>query len=362
MSINDNGKSRGPDTYGVLATPQTGLNLRETGKRLVKTALMNSGVLAVAFRLAPNGIVVLHYHSVQDNTKRFANAFVPGTIHALSLFEEQMELVAHRYCPVGMDDVLRSLNGEVNLPPRAVAVTFDDGFADNFELAAPVLNRLGIRALFNLVVGSIEAPNPPWFCRLHHAFSTTTRETWPDSSDGCIRPIANPEDRRAAFLTASRRCAMSIGRSQEGMISKIEEELDAEPLERKNCPMMTWDQARELRRMGHLIGSHSLSHPNLAYLDDLSVWTEVVESKARLEAELRGPVDYFSYPNPIMTPNFDERTIRITEQAGYKLAAHGDTGPVRAGQNPLSVHRVPAPWSLGEFIWYIENTMIGRRL
>jgi len=331
-------------------------------KRWIKTAMMMSGVLSLASRLARPGIVVLYYHSVKHEPAQFANYFVPGIIHSLSSFEEQMEHIARRYNPVSMDDVLHFLKGEMELPPRAVAVNFDDGFADNFELAAPVLTRLGIQGLFNVTVGSIESANAPWFCRLHYAFSTTRRKSWLNSAAHCVHPIAERADRRAAFLLASQRCAKSADAAQATVISTIERELDVEPLQSKNCPMMTWDQVRGLRHAGHIVGSHSLSHPNLAYVDDETQWKEISQSKIQLENQLGARVDHFSYPNPIMHPNFNERTIHCTQRAGYKLAATGISGPVRYGHDRFTIHRVAAPSNLEEFTWYLENTRLGRQL
>jgi peptidoglycan/xylan/chitin deacetylase (PgdA/CDA1 family) len=243
-----------------------------------------------------------------------------------------------------------------------VAVTFDDGYADNFEIAAPILNRVGIQALFNVVVGSIEGLRPPWFCRLHYAFMATRKKGWVDSAENCVRPIGELGDRRAAFLLASQRCAKSADAAQSMIISMIEQELDVEPLAMKDCPMMTWGQVRELRRSGHLIGSHTMTHPNLAYVDEATQWKEISQSKIQLEKQLGTAVDHFSYPNPIMSPNFSERTVESTKRAGYTLAATMMTGPVRAGHDPHLLPRVPVPSDRDEFIWSAENALLGRCL
>ena len=305
---------------------------------------------------------MLYYHSIQDDPTRLAKKIVPGIIHSSALFREQMELIARHYNPVSMDDVALFLLGERELPARPVAITFDDGFLDNFEIAAPILDRLGIQALFNVVVGSIEAPSAPWFCRLQHAFCTTRRKAWTDSDAHYVRPLVKPEDRRAAFLSASKWCAKSAGARQAKIISTIEQELDVEPLQPRDCPMMTWDQLRELRRTGYLIGSHTLTHPNLAYVDEETRWHEIAESKIQLETQLGARVNYFTYPNPIMRPNFSQLTIQATKRAGYTLAATMMTGPVRLGLDPHAVPRVPVPSSREELGWYAENTLLGRRL
>ena len=332
------------------------------GKLWVKSAIVKSGALKMASHFASRKIVVLYYHSVQDDPARFATIFVPGIVHSSRLFREQMEFIAKRFDPVSMDDVERFLRGEAELPPRPVAVTFDDGYADNYEIAAPILDRVGIQALFNVVVGSIESPRPPWFCRLHYAFMTTRKKCWVDSGTQRTHALVAPADRAAAFRLASQRCARSVDASQAAVISTIEQELEVEPLTTKDCPMMTWSQVRELHQTGHLIGSHSLTHPNLAYVDEEIQWKEISESRIQLGKQLGASIDHFSYPNPIMSPNFSSLTVQSTKRAGYALASTMMTGPVRTGHDPHLIPRVPAPSNMDEFIWATQNTFLGRRL
>ena len=341
---------------------QNGSTLRADSKLWAKRAVMRSGALRLASHLARRNIVVLYYHSIQDDPGRFASIFVPGIVHSSRLFQQQMEFISQRFNPVSMDDIERFLRGEGKLPARPVAVTFDDGYADNFKIAVPILNRVGIQALFNIVVGAVEGPRPPWFCRLHYAFMTTRKKCWVDSVEKLPHLIVEPADRMAAFRLASQRCAKAAGAEQAKIISTIEEELDVEALAVEACPMMSWYEMRQLHKYGHLIGSHTLTHPNLAYVDDEIQRKEILESKAQLENQLGIPIHHFSYPNPIMQPNFSSLTVRSTKEAGYMMAATMMTGAVRAGHDPHLLPRVPAPSNMDEFIWATENTFLGRRI
>ncbi len=91
-------------------------------------------------------IPILMYHRVGDNSaeRRFT---VPTT-----LFEQQMRSVKYlSYRVVGLDEVTAALEGKTVLAAKSVAITFDDGFQDTFENAAPVLRGLGYTATFFLV-------------------------------------------------------------------------------------------------------------------------------------------------------------------------------------------------------------------
>ena len=145
-----------------------------------KSALNRSGILRLAQGLGPTRVAILKYHSVQDDPARFEHSIGAGIIHSRRCFSEQMELLARRYNPVTLDDALLFLRGEKRLPRRPVVVTFDDGYLDNFEIAAPIMNRLGIPGTFYVMVAAIATERPPWFCRVRHAFGTT-RISLPDA-------------------------------------------------------------------------------------------------------------------------------------------------------------------------------------
>jgi len=326
-------------------------------------AIMNSpGFRQLSTICIPHRAAILRYHSIQDYPGEFANSIGSGIIHSTSIFEKQMEMVA-RYCsPVSMNDVLRIARGEMTPPPRAVAVTFDDGFADNFEFAMPLLNRVGVPAAFYTTVGFIDTGRPPWFCRLRYAFASTQRKTWFDSTDNSLHHLVDPQQRKEAFLIASRRCARKAGEAQESILRTIEQELEIDPMPSDTKLMMSWDQVRALRNFGHLVGSHTMTHPNLACVTQEEALRECAESKTRLEQELNTPIVHFSYPSPIMQPHWDQHTVAITAKTGYQCAVTSSSGTVRAGNEPLSLERVTVPQDLQQFEWVIESVFLGRRM
>jgi peptidoglycan/xylan/chitin deacetylase (PgdA/CDA1 family) len=298
---------------------------------------------------------------VQPDRGRYENSIGKGIIHSLQAFREQMEILARHYAPVTMDDLLGFVSEQKEIPPKSVAVTFDDGFADNYEFALPVLAHAGIPASFYIAVGSIEAAFPPWYCRLRHAYAVTQAQHWRDSVEGRVHELSEPDKRYAAFLTGSRRCAQLAGLRQEDCLRLIEEDLEVERLTSRDCPMMTWTQVRSLRSMGHIVGSHTVTHPNLAHVTTEALETELKESKRQLEARLGEPVVHFSYPSPILEPHYTEQSITATNQAGYLTAVTCTPGPVRAGDNPLVLRRVSAPFERDEFRWMLGRALLNPR-
>jgi peptidoglycan/xylan/chitin deacetylase (PgdA/CDA1 family) len=258
-----------------------------------------------------------------------------------------------------MNDLLLFLAGQKDLQRRSVIVTFDDGYADNCQIAAPILEHYGIFGAFYVGVGSVDIPAAPWFSRLRYAFNISKRDKVFDLREQRERPLEEPADRFAAFQSAARFCACLTGNKQEFAVREIETHLEVVPLSVKDCPMMTWDQVRELRRRGHTVGSHTLTHPNMAHVSAQELQNELVQSKCKLEQMLDEPVIHFSYPSPILEPHYTKETMNASAQAGYKTAVTCTSGAVQAGHDPLAIPRIHSDWNEIRFRWNLERTFLG---
>lgn len=298
------------------------------------------------------------YHSVTDRPERHVNT-LGEIVHPTSVFRRQMEVVAREYNSISLDDVLPFLQGKKRLQAKPVVVTFDDGYAGNFEIAAPTLNELGIPAMFYLTVDCIDRGTPPWVSRLRLCFSTTRQVLWSDSA-GDRWPLQSAPDRDRAFRSAAEHCARLTGDAQEAFLSTIEHNLGAEPLSATENLMMTWDQVRQLVRQGHTVGSHTMTHPNLAHVKQEEMEFEITQSKRRLEGELDRPIVHFSYPCPILQPHWSPQTVAVCRAVGYDTAVTTDAGPVREGDDPFFLHRVPPGPDVEGLRWNLECTFLGR--
>jgi len=334
------------------------MSIRKTAKAVAKKVLVTSGALRMAHKLAAPAAVILTYHSIQDRPEQYANTIGCDCIHATSIFEWQMEFIARRFSAVNMDDIWRFLKGEKNLPPRAVAVTFDDGFKDNVRVAAPILNRFGIPGTFYVLIGSVDQSKAPWYCLLRHAFFTSRNSKWMDPFSGTIHDLTDSEAREGAFVNAVGVCAKSSAPAREELVQNVVRSLDREPFPNESDLMMNWDDARSLAKSGHVVGSHTMTHPNVAHISAEDARNELNESKLKLEEELGEPVKHFSYPHPALNPQWNETTLKITEELGYATAVTTTSGAVRADARPLAIPRTYIPREKSEFLWHLERTLV----
>lgn len=327
-------------------------------KRWLKKALVRSSMLEVASQLLPASAVILSYHSIVEDPH--VTSHILGISQSRANFKAHMKTLAQQFSPVTVEAVAEFASHGRQLPPRAVAVTFDDGFADNYTVALPILNHYGIRATFYVMVNTVTTGTLPWYCRLRFALNTTSKPEWKSPEESGSYPLASPQQRKAAVQAAWEIGARMTGSVQQEFVDAVEKSLETEPGGPRNRYMMTWDQVRDLRKEGHTIGGHTLSHPNVAHVSVSEARCEIIECKKRLEEELGEPVDHFSYPHPALNPQWSSRTLEITREAGFKSAALTTCGPVRAGDEPLALKRIYSASDVDEFTWNLHCTFLGR--
>lgn len=327
-------------------------------KQPLKQALLSSGVLRLAARLHGKGAAILMYHSVLEDPRSVADS-LGGMIHPRAIFEAQMELLAREFHPVSLDQVGRFVRGEQDLPERAVVVTFDDGYVDNFEMAMPILDRVGVAAAFYITVDCVENRRLPWPSRLRFAFRKTARKEWKDEAAKAWI-LGSEREREISYLAACDRVATLAGEEQQRLVSQIEFELDAKLAADSGDLMMSWEQVRGLAQHGHIVGSHTMTHPNLAHIGIEDARRELVESKRQIEGQINAKVVHFSYPCPALFPNWTEQTAQESQRAGYETAVTTSSGLARRNDNPLALKRVRPSKMVDGLRWNLETAFAGR--
>ncbi len=335
------------------------MSLRKAARNAAKKVFVASGALRFANKLAAPAAVILRYHSIQDHPQQFANTIGCDSIHATSIFERHMEMIARQFSAVSMDDIALFLQGEKALPPRAVAITFDDGYKDNVRYAAPILNRLGIPGTFYVLVDAVDRAKAPWYCLLRNAFWTARNPQWTDPA-GTVHDLTDVRVRDVAFLDAAGICAKASASDREELVQNATRSLEPEPFPCETDLMMSWDDARALVKSGHIVGSHTMTHPNVAQVSADQARSELTDSKLKLENQLGSPVKHFSYPHPALNPQWNESTLQLTEELGYATAVTTTVGAVRANTRPLAIPRTYIPREESEFLWHIERTLLFR--
>jgi peptidoglycan/xylan/chitin deacetylase (PgdA/CDA1 family) len=249
-----------------------------TFKNTIKSCILRTGILRHGTRLFPPTALILAYHSVSDRREEQSAIIDPGITADAEQFEQQMSILRNEYHPITLDDLADCLEHKKPFPRRAVVVTFDDGFADNYHLAAPIIEKYDIRGAIYLAVDAVRRQELPWYCRLHYLFHKAAKEEirFTNPETGASWNCGKPDEREDAERLCARSCVVLEAEQLEQRIALIESwfgyKLD---LSVSSPGMMTFEQAKDLRRRGHIIGSHTFSHRTAGLLSSEELQQEI---------------------------------------------------------------------------------------
>lgn len=247
------------------------------------------------------GLTVAVYHRVADLAQ--IDDLDPEMVDATpDAFEEQMAYLRKNFHPVGIDEVLVAHREQRPLPPNSVMVTFDDGYRDNHQVALPILQRHGIRALFFITTAYLADRRLFWWERVnHHIQKSTARELRIDYPAPEVLDLSTA----AAKARAKRRLnriikdhyALDLERFLDGLTRACGVQWSDEESRRLgDRALMTWDDVRALRAAGMGIGSHTANHRVLQTLPPADLAGELSGSRGVLEQQLGEPVTTIAYP------------------------------------------------------------------
>jgi peptidoglycan/xylan/chitin deacetylase (PgdA/CDA1 family) len=300
---------------------------RKSKQQRLADAVMRFGALPTLRALHDRGrtpVLILAYHRIASIDEPQTYPLDLGLISATrDQFDSQMRAVREFANPVSLDTIAEAVTHGGTLPERAVAVTFDDGFRDTFEVAFPILKAHGVPATVFVSTEHVESNDPFWFEITAHLMLRVPPRAirFDECPDGL--PVAGDHAARRDSIAQLHRvlktCA-NFRRSAliEEWLVRFADHIDAQARELSR-PIVK-EQILEMARNGIAFGSHTVSHPNLALASQDVIERELRDSKLYLERLLDQPVRALAYP--FGTPDtYDARVLASARASGYELAA-----------------------------------------
>jgi len=235
-----------------------------------------------------------------------------------------------------------------SLPPRSLVITFDDGYANNAEVALPILRRHGLAATFFITSGVLDG-GLMWNDTVIEALRATTSPRADFSEFGLGQlPLASVGERRAAIdalLPAIRYMGLA---EREDALRRLAVMLRCPELPRHL--MMRRDQVRELHRSGMEIGAHTVRHPVLSALPEDEARDEIARGRDELASIIQASVDVMAYPNGRPLRDYGPEHVEMARQLGFRGAVTTAPGAARAGDDLMQLPRF-SPWDRSLAAW-----------
>ncbi len=233
------------------------------------------------------------------------------------IFDAQMQFLKEAgYRTLNVDELVEIAYGNLEIKEKAVAVTFDDGYLDNYVYAFPVLKKYNIKATIFIVTDWVEKSSEFVIAK---GFS-------PEAIS--VGKIASPLARNDKMLPNHNECKRLIN---EGKISEV---------------IMNWDMLREMKD-SELVSfySHTKTHRKCAELSNAELMKELQDSKRITEQRLNETCLYLCWPKG----SYKQDSVEAAKEAGYKALFTTKRGVVKKGSDIFSIERIAVKDNVGWF-------------
>lgn len=311
--------------------------MRPAIKNVAAGLLCAAGVPALARRRHRDLLAIVMFHGVEDQP------LSPPCWHVsdVALYRRQLEYLRRHFNVLPLEQALASLAAGT-LPPRAMAITFDDGTRNLATQALPVLRDLNLPAAVFLATGPIGTGDALWPDRLWLAIARAVAAEVDLAPLGLGTRSLDGDVQRGSVYAATVEALKNLADAQR--IAVLDEVLvalgyrddgDAGPFR-----MLTWDEAREMAGDPLVtLYPHTVTHPILARCDDDKVEREITDSCAALEREIGVMPTVFAYPNG-RPQDFDARAKNVLRRRGVRWALSTAPGFADRFCDPLALPRL----------------------
>jgi peptidoglycan/xylan/chitin deacetylase (PgdA/CDA1 family) len=311
---------------------------REVYARLV----FHSGLHVLVDRLSPRRLTILAGHCVTapSNTRLPKDMKIAG-----EKLERLLRTLARRYEVTTIGAAWRALAqpGTRSL----VALTLDDGYADNRTHLLPLLERTGVRATVYLESAPLDERTVNWTHKFFFALDALGAERFVERyrAHAAGEPGALPKD---GFVSGGAATSYALKRAlkygvepaaRARVVDRVFREAGGD--ERALCDelYLTWDDVRELARRGVELGGHTVHHEILSRLDAEGARAEIADGRAALERGLGAPIESFAYPFGRHW-DYDANSKAAARAAGFASATNTHAGTNSRTSDPYELKRL----------------------
>lgn len=288
-----------------------------------------------------NRFYILPFHMIADEP----NGFFPEM--STCQFEKQIVSIVRNYNIVSIDEIIEKVKKKEPIR-RCVAITFDDGFKDNYKIAYPILRKYHVPATIFLTTGCIENMTAPWFIKVRYMFMKTDRTDIKSFNDKqIIFPMRTKQEKFAASEKVMAHLKNCTDDQRLHLLDRLGMELEFNDFKDLNEIMLDWEEIKTMSENGISFGAHTVNHPVLTRMPLDMVEEEILKSKQTIEDRLVRPVTGFAYPFG-KEPQYSPKLFKILQELKFKFAVTTKIGANSYHTEMFALNR-SGPWGLPLF-------------
>jgi peptidoglycan/xylan/chitin deacetylase (PgdA/CDA1 family) len=283
------------------------------------SAVVNHSGLLSAYTflkgLASPQVVILLYHRISPDQD---NLFFTEPVSPQS-FEKQLEDLSRTYELLSLDKLACYIQQRKTLPKKALVITMDDGYKDNYLYAYPILKKYHAPATIFLATGHIGTERLFWYNKVQYIIHATCLVEADVDGLGKFRLQSRENKLKASSIVVERLKRMPE-REKNSLVDRLANALGVNiPDDLGREFVLSWDEVKEMSSDGIAFGAHTVSHPILTNLPLEQAKWEIAQSKKDIEERLRQPVTAFAYPNGGHR-DFNTQIANLVKESGFLCA------------------------------------------
>lgn len=260
-------------------------------------------------RLSDSGLAIFLFHGVIEKSEYAVRNYTKKHLDKKS-FVELMEGLRAGGQAMTMDEVVRHCKEGIPFPARAYAITFDDGFENNYSVAAPILEKLNIPATFYVTTDFVDRNQMSWIDRIEYCLEATPKGalTFPWASG--VRQFSTAQEKIQILNEIRKHVKSDQSINQDTFVSGIFSQCNREEIfssdDALDCKM-NWAQVQTLvQNPLFTVGGHAHRHAILSFLTPDELDEEVRTSIELLHTRAGITPIHYSYPEGLAHCYSDE--------------------------------------------------------
>jgi len=307
-------------------------------------------------------IAILAYHRVSPSRDGYYGDMSVSPEN----FENQIRYLSQNFEVLSLGDLVNLVRlGAV--PDKAAAVTFDDGYRDNYVHALPILKKYDIPATVFLATGHIGTGEVFWWDEVWYALCHSATERVDLEGVGSCPLTSEVNELREESITAIVETLKRIPDTRrsslvEKVISKCKVQI---PNDLGEQLMLSWREVEEMNCEGIAFGSHGVHHLLLTDIPLEQVRKEAIQSKNTIQEKLGKEVTAFSYPYG----SFNAQVVETVKNAGFAYAVTAGVDKLISPKDDVHLlHRITPDDDFSKFklmlcgLWGDLNASLGNRI
>ena len=280
-----------------------------------------------------HGVITQQVHKVRNYTKKHLER---------DRFVSILRDLCTHGTPVSMSDIVEATYGKLVLPNKPFALTFDDGFENNYSVVVPILADFGVPATFYITTDFIDSNRPSWIDMIEYAVETYRKFELRLPSIG-LNGKYETDQEKFFLLDEIRGLVKNNAKLNPYEVANdvwvqlgVKDFAPNPELDQK----MNWKQVQQLDQDElFTIGGHSHTHQVLEYLSQPELEKEIRVSMEKLKEQLDYPVKHYSYPEGL-EHCYSDRVINVLTEQGIVCAPTAIHGVNRVGDDLFHLKRV----------------------